>query len=195
MTTQAGEERGKVDSLSPRDAPSDEHSMAYRWRKIPHEVIAYQLEPRHIDDFIAGKCPLPPGVMRGRPEGYYVITIHGNRADVKPSDWIVLEPDGKHYYPVRADIFAKTYEPAQKATGGEPRGEANPSSNWRPISEAPRDGTRILVIDPEDGTIEIAYWGEHAWREPAWLHSSGEWPIAAKLFQPLPSPPPGDGEK
>jgi hypothetical protein len=28
-------------------------------------------------------------------------------------DWIVPEPDGEHFYPIKPDVFAATYEPAE----------------------------------------------------------------------------------
>lgn len=40
----------------------------------------------------------------------HVITIHLQKAFLKPGDWILPEPDGEHYYPVRPEIFANTYE-------------------------------------------------------------------------------------
>lgn len=41
---------------------------------------------------------------------WYVTTIHGDEIVIAPGDWIVTEPDGIHHYPVRMDIFEKTYE-------------------------------------------------------------------------------------
>lgn len=40
----------------------------------------------------------------------YVITIHLQKCYIQPGDWIIPEPDGIHYYPVKPDIFAATYE-------------------------------------------------------------------------------------
>lgn len=43
----------------------------------------------------------------------HVHTVHGNqRINVKIGDWIIPEPDGVHFYPVKPDIFEATYEPA-----------------------------------------------------------------------------------
>lgn len=41
---------------------------------------------------------------------FYVITIHSQKAYIEKGDWIIAEPDGKHYYPCRPDIFAQAYE-------------------------------------------------------------------------------------
>lgn len=42
----------------------------------------------------------------------HVHTIHGNQVVLlEVGDWIIPEPDGKHFYPVKPDIFEATYEP------------------------------------------------------------------------------------
>jgi hypothetical protein len=41
----------------------------------------------------------------------YVTTIHENqRVYVEKGDWILPEPDGKHFYPVKDEVFKSTYE-------------------------------------------------------------------------------------
>ena len=40
----------------------------------------------------------------------FVITIHDQRVYLQSGDWIIAEPDGEHYYPVKPNIFAATYE-------------------------------------------------------------------------------------
>ena len=45
----------------------------------------------------------------------YVVTIHGQKADLAPGDWVITEPDGVHHYPCKPDIFAATYEPVDHA--------------------------------------------------------------------------------
>lgn len=40
----------------------------------------------------------------------HVHTAHNNQAvDLEPGDWIVAEPDGRGYYPIKQDIFAANY--------------------------------------------------------------------------------------
>lgn len=41
----------------------------------------------------------------------YVVTVHQQKVYLEPGDWILPEPDGEHFYPVKPDIFAATYEP------------------------------------------------------------------------------------
>ncbi len=74
-----------------------------RFRKIPVYIEAVQFDG--VNE--------PNGVWR-REEDLtpYVITIHGQRCYIQVGDWIVPEPDGIHFYPVKPDIFAATYEPA-----------------------------------------------------------------------------------
>jgi hypothetical protein len=73
-----------------------------KFRKKPVVVEAEQY---------TGAGPDPVGVFR-RPEDDtpYVVTIHDQRVYLSPGDWILPEPDGVHFYPVKPDIFAATYE-------------------------------------------------------------------------------------
>lgn len=75
-----------------------------KFRKKPIVIEAVQFDGIPAND--------PPGVFR-RPEDYspFVVTIHGQRSYLSPGDWIIPEPDGVHYYPCKADIFAATYDP------------------------------------------------------------------------------------
>ena len=42
----------------------------------------------------------------------HVHTIHaGQIVNLEVGDWIIPEPDGEHFYPVKPDIFKDTYEP------------------------------------------------------------------------------------
>ncbi len=45
-----------------------------------------------------------------RQDVFYVVTIHGQETTIVDGDWIIQEPDGKHYYPCKPDIFKATYE-------------------------------------------------------------------------------------
>ncbi len=59
-----------------------------------------------------GECPL--GVMTAEDGLHYTITIHGQKTEVVPGDWIILENppgDGTRAYPCKPDIFARRYEP------------------------------------------------------------------------------------
>jgi Lar family restriction alleviation protein len=62
---------------------------------------------------------------------------------------------------------------------------------WRPISEAPRDGTRVMVFDPtlNGGFVCTARFWEGHW----WGHSIGLDEMFPTKWQPLP-PPPGEAE-
>ncbi|MCK5606274.1 hypothetical protein KAR91_30520 [Candidatus Pacearchaeota archaeon] len=77
-----------------------------KYRKKPVVVEAVQWFPGVEHPRIHYKCWMndvtyvPP----------YVITIHNDKIELAPGDWIVTEPDGKHAYPCKPDIFAATYE-------------------------------------------------------------------------------------
>jgi hypothetical protein len=48
-----------------------------------------------------------------------------------------------------------------------------PGSPWRPITSAPRDGTRILAASL-DGEIEIVRWDPEAlWLDHPWIATDG----------------------
>lgn len=95
------------------------------------------------------------------------------------------------------DILAQQLESALTAALG---------AMWRPISEAPKDGTEILLFTHQDvddfcdeafGAVQIGYWDDGndapgtVWhRDAGWiLQKIGE-PLA---WQPLPSPPAQEG--
>lgn len=76
-----------------------------KFRKKPIVIDAEQ--------FFSDRTPLP---FRDRsacclgPDGWYVVTIHGQETKIVDGDWIIPEPDGVHFYPCKSDIFAATYE-------------------------------------------------------------------------------------
>ena len=53
----------------------------------------------------------PVGVRTEEDGRAYVVTIHEQKVYLEPGDWVLPEPDGKHYYPVKDAIFKQTYEP------------------------------------------------------------------------------------
>lgn len=50
------------------------------------------------------------GVFHERENLYYVITIHGQKAYLVDGDFVVEEPDGKHHYPCKADIWLASHQ-------------------------------------------------------------------------------------
>lgn len=73
-----------------------------KYRKRPVIVEAVQFDGTRAND--------PPGVFRRSGGPAYVVTIHDQRVFLTPGDWIIPEPGGVHYYPVKPDIFEDTYE-------------------------------------------------------------------------------------
>lgn len=98
------------------EIPTAPSSPERLYRKKPIVIKAAQFDGQHAND--------PPGVWR-REEDWspYVVTIHGQRCYVSPGDWIIPEPDGVHYYPVKPDIFAATYEPVAASPSPEGSGK------------------------------------------------------------------------
>lgn len=53
-----------------------------------------------------GVCQCQEGSHQG-----HVHTIHqGQVVDLEDGDWVMPEADGEHYYPIKPDVFARTYE-------------------------------------------------------------------------------------
>lgn len=52
----------------------------------------------------------PRGVYTEEDGRAYVVTIHLQKVYLEPGDWILSEPDGEHFYPVKSEIFNSTYE-------------------------------------------------------------------------------------
>lgn len=78
-----------------------------KFRKKPVVVEAAQ--------FVLGEDERAvPGVCRCYGGWPHVHTIHSNQPiALESGDWILPEPDGEHYYPVKPDIFVATYEPVE----------------------------------------------------------------------------------
>jgi hypothetical protein len=88
--------------------------------------MKFKKKPIVIDaeQFLEGQ-PLPVGVCTGErcSSNYsnntyvapHVHTAHQNqRVNLQFGDWVVPEPDGEHYYPIKPDIFANTYDPVKE---------------------------------------------------------------------------------
>ena len=74
-----------------------------KYRKMPIVVDAEQFAS--IDN-------PPRGVFLDWDNAAYVDTINKHSVPVNLGDWVIMEPDGVHFYPCDPDVFASTYEPA-----------------------------------------------------------------------------------
>jgi hypothetical protein len=76
-----------------------------KFRSRIREITAEQWfeNGQHVDGVAHGLVDLGTAA-------FYVMTAHGQKAIVVDGDWIVSEPDGEHFYPVKPDIFADNYE-------------------------------------------------------------------------------------
>lgn len=86
-----------------------------KYRKRPLEIEAIQIQPDNWSDIVAfleahgGKAP--PG-----PEGAEELveigltTAHGDVAFFRVGDWIVPEAEPGRFYPIKPDVFERTYD-------------------------------------------------------------------------------------
>jgi hypothetical protein len=89
-----------------------------KFRKKP---VIIEAEQYLGDDIMYGDAKPIRGVCTSetcRLSGHqrpHVHTIHKNQAVIlEAGDWIIPEPDGEHFYPCKADIFERTYEPVEE---------------------------------------------------------------------------------
>lgn len=93
-----------------------------KFKKRPVVIKAYQITKELLTPILLDGLPYPKGLTLGGASYHrndrtiyswrgYVTTIHGQETKVTIGDWIITEPDGKHFYPCKPDIFEATYEP------------------------------------------------------------------------------------
>lgn len=83
-----------------------------KYRKKPALVEAMQFTDSDKDRVLIWMTgQVAPDFEDGRPVVKFR-TVHGEVAVARLGDWIVQDGDLGTYYPVRPDIFAATYEPA-----------------------------------------------------------------------------------
>lgn len=75
-----------------------------RYRSLPAECEAEQFIDR------GRQVPQVPKGLQSDNDGLFVVTAHGQRTAVVDRDYIVAEPDGRGFYPVKPDIFEKRWE-------------------------------------------------------------------------------------
>lgn len=56
----------------------------------------------------------PRGVRTEEDGRAYVVTMHEQKVYLENGDWIVAEPDGIHFYPIKDKIFQQLYESVKK---------------------------------------------------------------------------------
>lgn len=72
-----------------------------KFKKKPQEFEAHQWNGSNSD---------VPGVevvhnFAMDEDQYFVTTAHGQHVYLSPGDWVVKEPDGNGYYPIKNDII------------------------------------------------------------------------------------------
>jgi len=99
-----------------------------KYRKKPVVIEAYQITKELIASHLFDGKPLPEGLRLSSASSHppsrevynwrgSVTTIHGQKTKVVEGDWIITEPDGKHFYPCKPDIFEQTYEEVASECG------------------------------------------------------------------------------
>lgn len=79
-----------------------------RYKKIPIEIEAEQY--KEYGKLVKGICNSQSCFVAGNNKPH-VHTIHNNQiVNLEVGDYIIPEPDGIHFYPVKENIFMKTYE-------------------------------------------------------------------------------------
>jgi hypothetical protein len=82
--------------------------MKFRKKPVVIEAEQFLSETADATGFIA----TPAGVywdLDGKAPRAYVVTIHQQRVYLEDGDWIVPEPDGKHYYPIKDLVMRLNY--------------------------------------------------------------------------------------
>lgn len=83
--------------------------MKYRKKPVVIDAVQYI---KH-GELVKGMCNSRSCYTAGNNEPH-VHTIHNNQiVNLEIGDFIILEPDGIHFYPVKPNIFEATYEPIE----------------------------------------------------------------------------------
>ena len=78
-----------------------------RFIKKPVEIVAEQYV--EYGRLVKGMCNSQTCFSSGN-NAPHVHTIHGSQiVNLEVGDWVVPEPDGIHYYPIKPDILKATY--------------------------------------------------------------------------------------
>jgi len=84
--------------------------MKYRKKAIIIEAVQY----KEYGKLVKGMCNSISCHTSGNNEPH-VHTIHKNQiVNLEIDDWIIPEPDGEHFYPIKDDIFKSTYDPIEE---------------------------------------------------------------------------------
>lgn len=92
--------------------------MVQKFRKKPVVIEAEQYTK--YGQLVRGMCNSRSCYADGNNKPH-VHTIHGGQiVNLEVGDYVVPEPDGEHFYPVKSDIFAQTYEPVEGVVAAPP---------------------------------------------------------------------------
>lgn len=81
-----------------------------KYKRKPGKIIESE-QYKEYGKFVKGMCNSKSCYSAGNTQPH-VHTIHNNQIVLlEVGDYILPEPDGVHFYPVKEDIFNETYEP------------------------------------------------------------------------------------
>ena len=84
-----------------------------KYRKKP--VVIEAVQYTEYGKLVKGMCNSTTCFTTGNNKPH-VHTIHANQVVLlEVGDYVIPEPDGKHFYPCKPDIFEQTYERVEKA--------------------------------------------------------------------------------
>ena len=84
-----------------------------KYRKKPVVIEAEQYKSYGV--LVKGMCNSKSCYSAENNTQPHVHTIHGGQIiNLTEGDWIIPEPDGKHFYPCKPDIFEATYEKVEE---------------------------------------------------------------------------------
>jgi len=123
---------------------------------------------------------------------YWRIRTLEGAMQVSPGDWIIKGIAGE-YYPCKPEIFEASYERTSPVPAPAPTG-------WRPIAEAPKDGTEIILSNGKDVSAGSWFGGDEGTcdrdgapngdeRDAGWMDWSGGMLPEPTHFMPIPAAP------
>lgn len=83
-----------------------------KYRKRPLVIDAIQFTGDNVRDIweAFGTAGIY-GPTEANPDHLILTTAHGDPAPARPGDWVVPDSQPATFYPIKPDVFERTYEP------------------------------------------------------------------------------------
>ncbi|MBB4931823.1 hypothetical protein F4561_002643 [Lipingzhangella halophila] len=114
-----------------------------RYRKKPITIDAIQFTGDNVRDIweAFGTAGIY-GPTEANPDHLILTTAHGDPAPARPGDWVVPDSMPDTFYPIKPDVFDRTYEPAHgpggEAVTTEEMAHAIDNSTPYPVEHSPK---------------------------------------------------------